>query len=139
MLRPITHEQEIQVSEPRKTVEVTFRNGLVLEGPVGTTIESFLMTACENNSAWDKTLLMGGILDGRLRELAYPVMRDSSLEPVLLTSSDGGRIYRRSLVMLMTTAVAELWPKSKVSVNYSIPEGGFYCTLLNRKPFTQAE
>lgn len=139
MLTPTAQQQGISVSQVRQTTQVTFKNGLVLEGPVGTTIEVFLMTACENNAEWDKTILMGGILDGRLRELAYPVMRDSVLEPVLLSSSDGGRIYRRSLVMLMATTVEELWPGSKVNVSYSIPEGGFYCTLLNRKPFTQAE
>ncbi len=139
MLTHTIQEQAIQVSQARQAIRVTFKTGLVLEGPLGTRIEAFLKMACESNPAWNATMLMGGILDGRLRELAYPITRDANLEPVLLSSSDGGRIYRRSLVMLMATAVSELWPETKVSISYSIPEGGFYCKLLNRKAFSQAE
>ncbi|MEO8610307.1 MAG: nucleoside kinase [Chloroflexota bacterium] len=128
----------ISISQPREAVRITFKDGTVLEGAVGTPIEAFLeMYLAQNGS--DASLLMGGILDGRLRELAYPVMRDGTLEQVLLSSSDGGRIYRRSLVMLMSTAAEELFPGVKVSVRYSIPEGGFYCKLLNHEAFTQAE
>jgi uridine kinase len=123
-------------AQPRETIRVTLKDGLVLEGPVGTTIEAFLNVA---NSGKDNQLLMGGIMDGRLRELAYPITRDATLEAVLLSSSDGGRIYRRSLVMLMTTAAAECWPGVKVSIRYAIPDGGFYCRLLNHEPFSPAE
>lgn len=132
-------QPRVMVSQPRETVQVTFNDGFTLEGPVGTTIETFLAAASENYTDWDNNLLMGGILAGRLRELAYPVNHDATLEPVLLTSSDGGRIYRRSLVMLMTTAADELWPGIKVNVSYSIPEGGFYCNLINHVPFTETE
>ncbi len=128
----------ITLSQPREAVRVTFKNGTVLEGAVGTPIEAFLKMYLSQNGSKDSPL-MGGILDGRLRELAYPVMRDGTLDQVLLSSSDGGRIYRRSLVMLMTTAAVELFPGIRVSVRYSIPEGGFYCKLLNHKPFTQEE
>jgi uridine kinase len=139
MVVSAVQQQKIVVTQARPTIQVKFKQGLILEGPVGTTIEEFLLAACAQNPVRDKDLLMGGILDGRLRELAYPVMRDANLEPVLLDSSDGGRIYRRSLVMLMATAVDELSPGSKVIVSYSIPEGGFYCKLINRKPFSQNE
>jgi uridine kinase len=128
----------VTLSQPREAVRVTFKNGIVLEGAVGTSIEAFLKAYLAQSSA-DDSLLMGGILDGRLRELAYPVMRDGTLDHVMLSSSDGGRIYRRSLVMLMTTAAEELFPGIKVSVRYSIPEGGFYCKLLNHAPFSQEE
>src|SRR5699024_7467856 len=50
-----------------------------------------------------------------------------------------GRIYRRSLVLLLTTAVEELWPDTKVAVSYSVPDGGFYCRLINRDPLNQSE
>lgn len=138
MITPIT-QQTIQASKPRDNVQVIFKDGQVLEGPIGTTIEAFLRAAKAETSGEDSDLLMGGILDGRLRELSYAVTRDSTLQPVLLTSSDGGRIYRRSLVMLMATAAAELWEGIKVNVSYSIPEGGFYCNLINREPFSQTE
>ena len=58
---------------------------------------------------------------------------------MLLNSADGGRIYRRSLVLLLTTAIHELWPGTEVNVSYAIPDGGFYCILPRRDPFTDAE
>ncbi len=128
-------ESRIRLSQPRDSVRVTFPDGRVYEAPIGTTIEQFLLAARGGTPGEGGDLIAGGILDGSLRELAYPIQRDATLEPVTLASSDGGRIYRRSLVMLMATAADELWPGVKVSVRYSIPEGGFYCRLLNRQPF----
>lgn len=124
-------------AQPRDMIRVTLSDDLVMEGPVGTTIEQFLLAASELNPY--PSPIMGGILDGRLRELSYPVMRDAEIEPVLLTSSDGGRIYRRSLVMLLTTAVEELWPDAKVAVSYAVPDGGFYCRLINHAPLSDSE
>jgi len=129
----------ITVSHPRETVCVTFTNEVVLEGPPGTTIEEFLRADQKQHPESYDSPIMGGILDGKLRELSYAIQRDCQLEPVLLSSSDGGRIYRRSLVMLLTVAVDELWPGTKVSVNYAIPDGGFYCSLPNHPPLNAAE
>lgn len=126
---PIIHQ-----SEPRDTVRVTFEDGIVLEGGVGSTIEAFLVAAHQIRPEAFDSPFMGAILDGRLRELAYPINRDAHLKPVLLSSSDGGRIYRRSLIMLLTTAVDELWPGTCVEVSYAVPDGGFYCKVLDRDP-----
>jgi uridine kinase len=139
MVSQITSSTGVILSQPRNTVRLTFPDGVVLEGDIGTTIEHFLIAYFEHQANPDASLLMGGVLDGRLRELAYPIMRDGTLAPVTLKSSDGGRIYRRSLVMLMATAVEELFPNIKVSVRYAIPEGGFYCKLLNREALSQDE
>jgi uridine kinase len=132
----VLEHTSISVALPRETIRVAFPQGLVLEGPLGTTIESFLIAASQQQSSINPELIMGGILDGKLRELAYPVTRDANLQAVQLTNSDGGRIYRRSLIMLMSTAIDELWPGTRVNVGYAIPEGGFYCKLTNRDPFT---
>ena len=129
----VTHTRyKITKSHPRSTIRVTFPDDQVLEGPTGSTIEDFLLTAGEDSPQAFDNLIMGAILDGRLRELAYPVQRDATLEPVLLSSSDGGRIYRRSLVMLLAVAVDELWPGTKVEVSYAVPDGGFYCKIQKR-------
>ncbi|HEX2906647.1 MAG TPA: hypothetical protein VHO69_07300 [Phototrophicaceae bacterium] len=132
-------QQLITLSQPRETIRVTFKDGRVFEGPIGTTIEAFLLAAKNGSPGEGGDLIMGGVLNGTLRELAYPIRWDATLEAVPLASSDGGRIYRRSLVMLLVTAADELWPGIKVSVRYSIPEGGFYCKLLNREPLSGEE
>ena len=129
----------IRISEPRDTVRVTFPDGLVLEGSVGTTVEQFLECAREHRPERFPFATIGGIFDAKLRELSYVVQRDGALAPVLLNTSDGGRIYRRSLVMLLTTAIDELFPSTKINVSHAVPDGGFYCILLDRAPFDEAE
>ncbi len=129
----------IQPAQPREAIQVTFSNGLVLSGPVGTTVEQFLISAQESGLTHYRSAFMGAVVDTRLRELAYPITWDSRLDAVLLSSSDGGRIYRRSLVLLMSTALDELWPGAKVNVSYAVPEGGFYCQLSNREPLNTVE
>jgi uridine kinase len=133
----LTKTDFITPAQPRDSIRVTFPDKQVLEGPIGTPIEAFLRAYLENDPSRD--LIMGGILDGRLRELAYPIQRDASLAPVTLGNSDGGRIYRRSLVMLMAVAIEELWPGAKVNVGFAIPDGGFYCKLLNRPTLSLKE
>lgn len=134
-----TAHQQITPAAARETIRVTFSDGRVFEGAIGSTIESFLLAAQDGDPGDSGALIMGGILDGTLRELAHPIRRDATLEAVPLASSDGGRIYRRSLIMLMVTAADELWPGIKISVRHSIPEGGFYCKVLNREPLSDEE
>jgi uridine kinase len=129
----------ITLSRARESIRVTLPNNAVLEGPVGATIGDFLLTAKGLFPAEFASPLIAAICDGKLRELTYPLQRDAALSPVLLDSSDGGRIYRRSLVMLMATAAEELWKGIQVSVRYSVPDGGYYCASLNRASFTRDE
>jgi uridine kinase len=134
----MTARSSIHPAQPRDTVRVTFPDGMILEGAVGTTIQAFLQAAEAQRSVPFSSLAAGGIFDGRLRELRYPIERDGNLEAVLLSDQDGRRIYRRSLVLLLTTAVDELFGV-KVTVNYAVPGGGFYCATPDRAPFSAAE
>jgi uridine kinase len=130
-------QTSIRLAQPRDSVRVSFPDGMILEGEVGTTIEAFLRARDVHQPF--PSPIMGGILNGRLRELAYPVMGDSSLQPVLFSDSDGRRIYRRSLVLLLTTAISELFPNAQVNVGYVVSGGGFYCALTNHPPLTVDE
>ena len=129
----------IKQSKPRATVRVTLKDDLILEGVVGQSIEAFLAAASQMRPELFDSIIMGAILDGKLRELAYPIKRDANLTPVLLSSSDGGRIYRRSLILLLTTAVDDLWPGTGVQVSYAVPDGGFYCKVIDRDPLNPDE
>ena len=60
--------------------------------------------------------------------------------PVTLSDTDGSRIYRRSLTLLLVTAAAELFPDAAVFVEHSAPTlGAYYCRVRGRAPFTPAE
>lgn len=131
-------DQSITFSQARTDIRVRLPDGRIMAGPAGSTIGDFL-TDDVLVAEYDAPLI-AAICDGELRELTYPLSRDADVAPVLLSSSDGGRIYRRSLVMLLATAAAELWPGCQVSVRYAVPDGGFYCTRLgDDNAFTQDE
>lgn len=129
----------ITVSEPRTQVRVTFVDGLVLEGAVGTPIAAFVEQARNLRPERFSAPVMAAVYNAKLRELNYEVYQDGTLDPVLLNTSDGGRIYRRSLVLLLSTAINELWSGTTVNVSYAVPDGGFYCILPQRAPFSDEE
>src|SRR5689334_2135822 len=113
--------QAIQIAQPRTEVRVTILND-VLSAPIGTTIEAVLNEAIRLELIVPSSELIAAICNGKLRELRYELKEDATLTPIFLSSSDGGRIYRRSLVLLMTTAMHELWG-AEASVKYSVPDG----------------
>ena len=135
----------ITLSEPRKTARVTMlTDGRIWSGPVGTPLARYfehahpeLMPKLEPKDG-DQTII-AAIVDGTLRELTYPVTCDVKVQPVLLSDSDGLRIYRRSLSFVLTVAAAELFPDRKIRIDHSLPFGGYYCAVVEGKPFTAEE
>jgi uridine kinase len=134
----VTNRSLIHHAEPRATVQVIFPDGTILEGPVNTTLETFVQ-AFESAQETTCALAVAAIVDGSLRELTMPVTRDVAVEPVRTNTGDGGRIYRRSLAFLLTVAIAELFPGVQVVVDYALPSGAYFCNLRNREPFTEDE
>lgn len=131
-------EQTVYHAKPRTAVQATFPDGTVLEGAVGTTLEAFI-TAYEREHNPDGPLAVAALVDGRLRELTRPVVRDVLLQPVRTSDSDGSRIYRRSLAFLLTVAAAELFPGVQIEVEHSLPSGGYFCRAHERDPLTAEE
>jgi uridine kinase len=129
---------EIFYAQPRTTVQVTFPNNIILEGPIGTTLETFILSANQDKPL-TPTPCIAAIVDGTLRELTMPVMRDVTVQPLDMASGDGSRIYRRALAFLLTVAIEELYPTVQVVVDYALPSGAFFCKLRGRDPFTAAE
>lgn len=126
-------------AEPRATVQVTFPDGAIFEGPVGTPLEVFVQAAEQAADMPRGTLVVAAVVDGMLRELTMPVTRDIAVTPVTTDTGDGSRIYRRSLAFLMTVAVAELFPNTQVLIDYALPSGAYFCKVRGRDPFTPDE
>ncbi len=120
--------KKIIPSTPRTTVQAVFPDGKTYEGTRGTTIEAFVAAANLQTKAQITAVLM----NGRLRELSYPLQQDATLVPVTINASDGSRIYRRSLSFLMIAAASELFPDRSISIQHSMPFGGYYCEM---RPF----
>ena len=58
-----------------------------------------------------------------LRELSYRLEKDVELTPVYLSSTDGIRIYRRTLKMVFIRAAKEIFPDCRVKIMYSLSKG----------------
>ncbi|MCB9421531.1 MAG: nucleoside kinase [Ardenticatenaceae bacterium] len=113
----------------RQTVQARFATGQTFEGPIGTPIEAFIEAADLPVNG----RIVAAIMNGKLRELATPMMTDADLEVETTADSDGTRIYRRSLSFLMIAAAAQLFPGRIITIQHSMPFGGYYCELDDHK------
>ncbi len=131
--------------DAREDVNVTLSDGTVWSGPAGASLESFLAAAFPGHipgaskDSLHPDLIVAAIADGTLRELMMPVARDIHVEPIHISASDGLRIYRRSLSMLLLVAVKELFPGRKINIDHSLPFGGYYCNVHRGEPFTDSD
>jgi uridine kinase len=119
----------------RTTVQLTLPDGRTFEGPSGTSVEAFFSIAQLSVDP----IVAAATCNHELKELTMPVMEDGSYFPLTIGSADGARIYRRSLVFLLVVAVRELFPGTDVSVDHSVSDGGYYCTLIGHKQLSESE
>jgi uridine kinase len=125
----------IRQSSIREDVQVTLPDGRALNGPRNTAAEDFVLAAGFQGNGG----VVAVLIDGQLRELSTPLMRDSALVPVTMADSDGVRIYRRSLSFLMIAAAAEILSGDTVTVHHSMPYGGYYCERNGGRPLSEEE
>jgi len=125
----------VRSAKPRETAQVRFPDGQTFEAAVGTPVEQYIEAALNDNPV----PVMAALVNGDLRELTYQMWSDARVDPVLLSDSDGVRVYRRSLSFLLVTAVRELFPEAQVFVDHTLPFGGFFCQVRGREPFSAEE
>ena len=123
------------VTSPRKEVEIRLPDGRIVMGPRGASVGEFLGIFPE----WDGSIIVGAIVDGQLRELTYPIEKDADVIPLNMSTSDGSKIYRRSLTFLLETAFEEVFKDCYLAVDHSVPHGGYFCKILNRHPLSIEE
>jgi uridine kinase len=128
----------VQRVSARPDVQVTLPNGAVYSAARGTPISAFFESAGVAEVP-KQGVLTAALIDNDLRELNFEVTSDCSAQPIYLSDSDGGRIYRRSLVFVLVAAAAQCFPNVKIAVENSLTVGGFYCRVANRNPLTLDE
>ena len=125
----------IRETTPRADVQIRLPDGRTFAAECGTSLTKILRTAFPP----DENPPVAAIVDGNLRELNQPVERDLDIEPVFLSDSDGIRIYSRSLSFLLVVAFHELFPDVRVIIDYSVPQGGYYCRIEGRPQLSTDE
>jgi uridine kinase len=125
----------IVTGAPRERVQARLPDARIFEAPPATPLAQILEVALRG-----RTPAVAAVVDGRLTELNKPLERDADVEPVQLTDDEGTRIYRRSLILLLVTAVAELYPGARIAVEHAATTAGaFFCRVHGREPFSPRE
>ncbi|HUF39494.1 MAG TPA: nucleoside kinase [Anaerolineales bacterium] len=125
---------EIKLTALRDTIQIHLPDGTTIEGPRGA-LAGDLLAPIENESA----PTMGALVDGRLRELTYPITMDARVSPVTMADEDGMRIYRRTLTFLLETAFDELLPGARMEIDHSVAAGGYFCQVYDDGELDEAK
>jgi uridine kinase len=128
-------KSEFSFVTPRKTVEVRLPDGRVISGPRDAKLMQFL----EVLEATSPAPIVGGIVDGVLRELTYQIKKDVDVRPVTMGEEDGMRFYRRSLTFLLVMAFEELLPGVMLTIDHSVAAGGYFCQLSEGTSLTDEQ
>jgi uridine kinase len=127
---------DITAGIPRERVQARMSDGRLFEAPPGTPLHEFVRAAVGTAHP----PIVAAIVNRRLRELTFPVTHDSDVACLSSGTSDGARIYRRSLEFLMVVAVDEVFPDAEVWIEHSATTAAaYYCRVRGRAPFTKAD
>lgn len=126
---------KIKFDRLSEIVYIHLPDGRVISAPRGTTIEKIVAIVQDDYDAQ----IVGAIVNGSLKELTNTVEVESNLVPVSMGTPDGMRIYRRSLIMLLESAFAELHPNKWVVIDHSVSFGGYFCRLEGGAQLNETE
>ena len=112
-------------------VNITLPDGTVLEKPLGTTG----MEIAEGISSGLAKQSILVELNGKLRDLSYPINEDSSLKILKKDADEALELIRHDCAHVMAEAVQELYPGTQVTIGPAI-ENGFYYDFSRETPFT---
>jgi uridine kinase len=130
-----THTDPVERrSSSSSVVEIHLPDGMTVSGPRGTQLEAFMREVEATAEP-----IVGGIVNGVLKELTFPIEKEADVRPVTMGEVDGMRIYRRSLTFLLATAFEEMFTDCRLHVDHSVASGGYFCEVAGRDPLTAGE
>ena len=108
-----------------KQVEILCKNnGNTCQYPMGITLEEI---AADQNIKL-RTRVCGALVNNKLKELSFAVVKSKTVEFVDMIHPDGRRMYIRSLLFVFYAAVNELFPEANMSVEHGI-SNGYYAEM----------
>ncbi len=108
-----------------KQVEILCKNsGRKSSYPMGITLEEL----AQDQNIKLKTRICGALVNNKLKELSFTVVKSKTIEFVDLIHPDGRRMYIRSLLFVFYAAVNELFPEANMSIEHGI-SNGYYAEL----------
>ena len=117
-----------------KIIKIQIGNKKEIEISEGTT----LLEVSKQIEKDHPSIIVAAKVNNRLRELGYALHKDSELEFLDLTNSDGNRIYQRSLAFVFIRASMETFSDCKVTVEHSLSKG-LYCEIHYKRPIVEED
>lgn len=84
------------------------------------------------------SMIVAAKVDNSLRELNYAIHKECKIEFIDLTTSDGNRIYQRSLAFVFIRAAMEMLSGCKVTVEHSLSKG-LYCEIHYKRALLEED
>lgn len=69
--------------------------------------------------------IIGAIFNNEYVNLGYPIQQDGEIKLIDISSKEGTKIYRRTIIYILGKAVEEVCPNKKIIVNYQLPNSMF--------------
>lgn len=117
-----------------KQIIITFSNGVKKQYPRGIS----LLELSQEKQPLHETPIVAAKANGDLKELFNKLYEDTHVRFLDLKTTDGIRIYQRSLAFILIKAARDLFPDRQLSVEHSLG-GGLYCELHGKKNLTKDE
>lgn len=114
------------MSKKRNKIKLNIEDQTTIYVKPGTTVGK----ALEESGIKFPYPVVGGMLDHKIVEIGRKIKYGGRLSAVHLGTTDGMRLYRRSLSFVLVRAVKDIFPDLKVYINHSLSKG-YYCELLS--------
>ncbi len=119
-----------------KTVEINcLNNHSQRTYPMGITLEEIAL----DQQITLGTPVCGALVNNKLKELSFSVVKSKSVEFIDLFHPDGRRMYIRSLLFVMYAAVREVFPEVTLNVEHGISNGYFAELRGLGRPLTESD
>lgn len=112
-------------------VLITYSNGRTCEYAKGVT----LLELSRNEAHRYITPVVAAKVNNGIKDLQSVVQQNSKIDFIDFYSSDGMKVYQRSMTLVMIAAAQELFPGCEITVEHSLSKG-LYCELHHGRDVT---
>lgn len=113
------------------TITLRFPNKKTVQASIGCTATDFIDKFDEDTSS-----IIAVRFNNEIYSLTQTLKSNGDLEPVLICTSVGSAIYRRSLCFVLATAAHQLFPYKRLVIGHSLGYG-YYYTIDTDTPLTE--
>ena len=118
----------------KERINITLTDGTSLEKPLGITGLDVAKSISEGLAK--QAILVE--LDGEIRDLSYPIIKDSSLKILKKDADVALEVIRHDCAHVMAEAVQILYPNTQVTIGPAI-DNGFYYDFSRKTPFSMED